>query len=252
MDCRDAARRVRRRVADTVGNCARCGATFTARRSDARFCSTGCRVAAHRHRRTRLPADHPPAGVMSGDERRAAAEIIRTRHYTRSVPAGKSWWVGYEDAIVVWSIPANPYLAKFVLQGPGTVWELSRLWAPDGHRPNLLTEAIGHAVRVLRSIEDVDAVVSYADPSAGHHGGVYRAASWRPHGRSESRAWRSDDGAIVARRSFHSGSRFLTKPEVEALGYVEVSTLGKIRFVRPLTRRAKRQIVWPPDGSRRP
>ena len=193
-----------------------------------------------------LPFDDLPP-LLFGAERRAAERLICERHYTASVPSGKSYYVPYEDAIVIWAIPANPHLSRFVTRlDDGKVWELARLWAPDGHRPNLLTEAIASAVRTLRLVEtDTDAVVSYADPAAGHHGGIYRAASWRYHGRSESRAWRSATGEIVARRAFHSGTSFLRKPQIEALGYTQVTTPGKIRFVRPLTRRARRSIVWP-------
>jgi hypothetical protein len=51
----------------------------------------------------------------------------------------------------------------------------------------------------------------------------------------------------VARRAFHSGKKFKTKPEIEEMGYVQVKTPGKVRYVRPLTKRAHRQIVWPTE-----
>jgi hypothetical protein len=124
------------------------------------------------------------------------------------------------------------------------VWELSRLWAPDGHRDNLLTQAISEAVKKLRSLEPVDALVSYADPNVGHTGGVYRAASWIPHGQSEeNRVYVSPAGDLVARRAFHSGKTHLRKSEIEALGYKEKKLPGKIRFVKPLTKLAKRQLL---------
>lgn len=186
----------------------------------------------------------PRAELLTGAARDAAISAIRANHYTRSVPSGESHYIAYETAIVVWSIPANAYLSRFLTGGRGRVWELSRLWAPDGHRPNLLTEAISAAVHVLRCIENPDVLVSYADPNAGHSGGVYRAASWAFHGRStETRVYVGPDGLRVARRAFHSGSRSLTKPEIEARGYKEVRLPGKLRFVRPLTRLGKRELL---------
>ena len=183
------------------------------------------------------------AKILIGDARAAAVGVIRQYHYTHSVPSGKSHYVGYEDAIVVWSIPANKNIAKFVLGWPGRVWELSRLWAPDGHRKNLLTEAISAATQVIRSLEKPDALVSYADPNVGHSGGVYRAASWLYHGQSEeSRAYRSPDGTVVSRRAFHSGKRNLKKAEIEAAGYAQLKLPGKQRFVRPITPRAKKSV----------
>jgi hypothetical protein len=101
----------------------------------------------------------------------------------------------FGNALVVWSIPANKNIGRFVLGWDGVVWELSRLWAPNGHEKNLLTRAISAAVKLLAEIEAPDAVVSYADPNVGHLGGIYRAASWVDHGQSEeSRAYRAPDG----------------------------------------------------------
>jgi hypothetical protein len=181
--------------------------------------------------------------VLVGVEREAAARLICEYHYTHSVPSGKSHYVRFGDALVVWSIPANKNIAKFILGYQGKVWELSRLWAPNGHAPNLLTQAISAAVGVIWKLERPDALVSYADPNAGHKGGVYRAASWLYHGQSEEvRAYRSQDGKIVARRAFHSGSVGMTKAQIEALGFVELRLPGKERFVKPITRSARRVV----------
>lgn len=178
--------------------------------------------------------------VMEGCNRDVAIATIRQHHYTHSVPSGKSYYISYAPAIVVWSIPANKNIAKFILGYDGTVWELSRLWAPDGHEPNLLTQAIKTGVWAIRMLERPDALVSYADPNVGHHGGVYRAASWIYHGQSEeARAYRAPDGQLVARRAFHSGKRSMTKAEIEAQGYVQLKLPGKERFVKPMSKRAK-------------
>lgn len=193
------------------------------------------------------------ARLLFGHGRRAAVETIKARHYTRSVPSGKSHYIEYGPAYVVWSIPANINAAKSVLGWDGIVWELTRLWAPDGHARNLLTQAISAATDVIRALENPDALVSYADPNAGHHGGVYRAASWIHHGSStETRAWRGPDGKMVPRRRFHSDSRFLRKPQIEALGYVQVKVQGKERFVKPLSRKARKVLKCTPEQQAGP
>lgn len=179
------------------------------------------------------------ARLLTGGERGDAINVILGHHYTHSVPSGKSHYLQFADAIVVWSIPANKNIARFVLGFAGNVWELSRLWAPDGHAKNLLTQAISAAVDAIRKLENPDALVSYADPNAGHSGGVYRAASWIAHGVcDESRVYRDASGQTVARRAFHSGSKGMTKAQIEALGYEQLKLPGKIRFVRPLSRQA--------------
>jgi hypothetical protein len=210
-------------------------------------------AAAQRSRIERGPQPFAVAGLFSdptlpelllGERRADAVATIIANHYTHSVPSGKSHYVRLDAAIVCWSIPANMNIARFLLGKPGVAWELSRLWAPDGHEKNLLTRAISAAIRVLKWLEAPDVLVSYADPSAGHTGGVYRAASWLYHGTSEEvRAYRCPAGKPVARRAFHSGSKALTKSEIEALGFAEVKLPGKIRFVHPITRAARRAIT---------
>jgi hypothetical protein len=191
-----------------------------------------------------LFADHEKAVLLLGQDRELATEVIRRFHYTHSVPSGKSHYVAYKDALVVWSIPANKNIAAFILRWPGNVWELARLWAPDGHEKNLLTQAISAAVEVIVRLEHPDALVSYADPNAGHKGGVYRAASWIYHGKSEEmRTYRDSEGKTFARRMFHSGKTGMTKAEIEALGYSEMKLPGKERFVKPVTRRARKVLV---------
>ena len=184
------------------------------------------------------------AELLAGPDRQRAASTIIRRHYTRSVPSGKSHYLRFGDALVVFSIPANLNIAPFILGYSGEVWELSRLWAPDGHAPNLLTATIKHAIRSLRIVEPgIDALVSYADPNAGHTGGVYRAASWIFHGQSEeSRGYVSPTGEIKPRRAFHSGRNGMTRADIEGMGYTQTRAPGKLRFVKPLTHRAKRAI----------
>lgn len=180
---------------------------------------------------------------LVGDELKRAQEAVILWHYSHSVPSGKTHAFRVEDAVVMFSIPANKNLERFV--GAGKLWELSRLWAPDGHAPNLLTVAISSAVRAFRAIErDAEILVSYADPNVGHRGGIYRAASWVYDGQSEEgRYYRNmADGQVVSRRAFHSGRRALCKREILALGYEEIKKPGKHRFLFPVTRRARRAI----------
>lgn len=181
--------------------------------------------------------------ILDKEQRLDAANLIRGRHYTQSVPSGKSHYSGYETALVVWAIPANKNISSFLVGKPGVVWELARLWAPDGHEKSLLTRAIAEAVVDLQVVErEVAAVVSYADPFVGHHGGVYRAASWVYCGRTaETRFYKRGD-TILPRRAFHSGKRGLRKEEIEALGYAQVKGVGKERYARGLTKWARKEI----------
>lgn len=171
------------------------------------------------------------------------AGVIVANHYTHSVPSGKSWYYAFGDAIVVYAIPPNKNISRWLLGRDNAVLELARLWAPDGHEPNLLTQAIADSARRLRIDTGVEALISYADPNVSHLGGVYRAASWAYLGQcEEGRYYRDAAGQVVSRRKFHSGSRSLKKAEIEALGYREFKLPGKHRFARGLTRNARKMI----------
>ncbi len=180
---------------------------------------------------------------LYGLELKQAKAAVKAYHYAHLIPSGKSHWLAYESAIVVWSIPANCNIGVFLLGRSCNVWELSRLWAPNEHRKNLLTQAISAAVRWIERVEKPDVLVSYADPNAGHHGGIYRAASWIYHGQAEeSRNWEAANGQRVARRAFHSGGNGKTKAQIEAEGFRELHLPGKHRFVKPLTKEARKAL----------
>lgn len=181
---------------------------------------------------------------LSGLELKQAKSNVKTWHYAHLIPSGKSHWLAFEAAIIVWSIPANCNIGAFLLGAPCNVWELSRLWAPNAHEKNLLTRAISAAVKWIIVAENPDILVSYADPNAGHHGGIYRAASWIYQGQSEeSRNYESESGQRIARRAFHSGRNAMTKPQIEAAGYREVKSPGKHRYVKPITKKARRALL---------
>lgn len=146
-----------------------------------------------------------------------------------------------DGAVVVYSIPANKNLSTFLFSGRVEVRELARLWAPDGHRPTLLTEAVSASLKALRAASGCESVVSFADPNHGHHGGIYQAASWIYTGQSsETRVYITPDGRTLSRRSFHSGSTSLL-PTIKPQRLV-----GKHRYVRCLTRTSRRLLAHEP------
>lgn len=169
--------------------------------------------------------------------RAEAEEVMRANHYLRSFPSGWVYCYHHDGAVVVFSIPANKNLGSYLFAGHVEIRELARLWAPNGHRDNLLTEAIAAASKSLRAAVGCEAIVSFADPNHGHHGGIYQAASWVYTGQSEeTRVYRTPDGRTLSRRSFHSGSTSIT-PDI-----TPVRMQGKHRYVRCLTRTSRRLL----------
>lgn len=68
----------------------------------------------------------------------------------------------------------------------GVTWELARLWIEDSVPRNAETWVIGKAVKYIRrNHKEVAVLVSYADPSVGHAGTIYKAANWVADGRTD-------------------------------------------------------------------
>jgi len=68
----------------------------------------------------------------------------------------------------------------------GKTWELARLYLLDEVPQNAETWLIAQSVKWIRQHRpEVFNLVSYADPSAGHSGTIYRAANWREDGRTD-------------------------------------------------------------------
>jgi hypothetical protein len=163
-------------------------------------------------------------------------DVIRERHYLRKWPSGKCFTFRFESAIVVISVPSNRNAQRWL--GCRT-YELTRLWAPDGHRKNLLTAAMAHACRQLHNLDVADAIISFADPKRGHQGGIYRAASWTCLGRSQaSRGYLAPDGSILTRRGLWSvAKRLHATPD-----YEPVKIAAKLRFAFGITTEGKAAI----------
>lgn len=65
-------------------------------------------------------------------------------------------------------------------------WELARLFVLDSEPFNSETWFLARAIRyVKRNCPAVRMLVSYADPSVGHKGTIYKAANWKPDGRTD-------------------------------------------------------------------
>lgn len=83
---------------------------------------------------------------------------------------------------VVYSAPPREVDKRY----GGKTWELARLYLLDEVPKNAETWLISQSVKYIkRAFPDVKNLVSYADPSAGHKGTIYRAANWREDGRTD-------------------------------------------------------------------
>ena len=152
-----------------------------------------------------------------GDEEDAGA-LVRSHHYSARA-------AGVPVAVGTWHLPGGLFgdrgeaVAACVFSIPPTRWsenviELSRLVrAPHVSLPPL-SGLIAQTVRFLRLRKIGDLLISFADATQGHHGGVYQAASWNYGGQRE----RAMDGLLID-GVFHAGrscnSRWGTRSPVK-------------------------------------
>ena len=86
----------------------------------------------------------------------------------------------------------TPVMADESVFGPMEVIELIRLVrTPECDAP--LSGLVSETTRWVRRLKVCDLVVSFADATVGHHGGIYQAASWIYHGQRERRM----DGVVI-------------------------------------------------------
>lgn len=126
-----------------------------------------------------------------------ATDLVKQFHYSRRAP-GNVQFVGslHEDGGLFGD--CGPILAACFFSIPPTrwsesVWELSRLVRRDDATPSL-SQLIGACCRFLKATKQIDLLVSFADKTQGHHGGIYQACSWSYDGAREKRM----DGVLIA------------------------------------------------------
>lgn len=155
--------------------------------------------------------------------------IVEQRHYLRCWPAVVvarfALWLDDWRVVgaCVFALPPTQTMQRY----GGMTWELARLWVDDELPRNVETWFIGKCVRWIKTHRhDVTALVSYADPSAGHHGGIYRAANWTYDGMTDQER-KSPRCDYVA-----GGRRFQRRTHIpEGLPFERIPRVSKHRFV---------------------
>lgn len=126
--------------------------------------------------------------------------------------------------VIVFALPPR----ETALRYGGPTWELARLWVCDAMPTNTETYFIGRAIRHIRQTrKDVLMLVSYADPSAGHAGVIYRASNWTFDGRTdgERKTPRFDYACALTGKKFSRRKHIPT-----GVAFVRAPRVSKHRF----------------------
>lgn len=126
--------------------------------------------------------------------------------------------------VIIFALPPRETAKRY----GGVVWELACLWLEDSIPANGETWLISQAIKFIRcNHPKVFALVSYADPSVGHAGTIYRAANWTFDGKT-------DQGRKTPRfdyRDAFTGKHYSRRKHVPSTARIErVPRVSKHRF----------------------
>lgn len=131
---------------------------------------------------------------------------------------------GFPAGACIWALPPRETNRRYGVN----CWELARLWIDDDVPRNAETWFISKCVKwIVNNRPDVHCLVSYADPSVGHQGTIYKAANWQADGRT-------DEGRKSPRCDYVdvSGKRYSRRAHIpEGVEFSRVPRTSKWRFI---------------------
>jgi len=211
------------------------------------------------------PALHPKDLVLAPIPHAVANRLVRAHHYLHSAPTGLRLSLGVfaRGALRgVVQFNAGPRGARSLFQGASAaeVLSLCRLWLDDRLPRNSESRVLAVACRLLARHTLAKAIVSYADPGAGHVGRIYRAAGWLYLGQSEPQPLLAlDDGPPRHTRSVSSLLHTHSRRYLERHGFRVrlVPTTPKLLYVKLLdptwiARLRRQPLPYPREEASQP
>lgn len=175
----------------------------------------------------------------------AAKYACEKWHYSKCIPIGKQVRIGVWEnqifiGVVLFAPGACPELGAPYGLGKYEACELVRIALSKHIAP--VSRIMSIAFKFLREhCPDLKLIVSFADPSEGHHGGVYQATNWVFTGSSSAGVKYWFRGKWTHPKTFRS--------EWSNLGHIDLSKLqrksfpGKYRYLMPLNALIKEKVL---------
>lgn len=166
--------------------------------------------------------------------------LFDEHHYIGSQCADPTYIFALRDRGGLFGDNGEPICAAIFAPPASFVWgpkalELVRLVRePRCEVP--LSQFIAECLATIKREGRFILVVSYADPGAGHHGGVYQAGNWIYVGKSSAKAVYENvaTGRKMSQRSWDQSTL------KESDGWVRKPTKGKHTYLYPLTRNVRK------------
>ena len=170
-----------------------------------------------------------------------AREFVEAHHYARGGSNTAVYAFGlfhflFPDLLagVTWWLPPTRPAAESVNRDHWQrVLSLSRMAVLPAVAKNACSFMVARAVRHIRRERRFVSLVTYADESQGHDGGVYRACNWQYVGRTGPYPRWVDPA--TGRQVATQATRTRTVEQMQALGYVRTGSFFKHKFVLHLT-----------------
>lgn len=179
----------------------------------------------------------------------AAKHACENWHYSRCVPAGKlvkvgAWEGGKFIGVVMFGRGATPNLGKPYGLAQDQCVELVRIALTDHAAPVSRIAAL--AIRFIKKTNPgLRLIVSFADQSQGHHGGIYQAGNWTYNGHGQPANFYLVRGKLTHPRSI--GAKGLVQ-NISGARQIDpnatvVTVPGKHRYLMPLDDAMRAQIA---------
>jgi hypothetical protein len=170
----------------------------------------------------------------------SAKYAVENWHYSESMPVGKlvkvgAWENGKFIGVVLFGRGANNNIGKPYKLDQTAICELVRIALTKHITPVSKIAAI--AMRFLKSNSPgLRLIISYADPSQGHHGGIYQAGNWLYCGTSQAQQEVMHNGKIMHKRT--ANSLFGT-----IKGMQKSPIMWKHKYLMPLDNEMRKRIL---------
>jgi hypothetical protein len=180
---------------------------------------------------------------------KAAKFACENWHYSKCVPVGKLVKIGIWECekftgVVLFGRGATPNLGKPYSMTQTECVELVRIAMREHETP--VSKIVSVALKFLKKTNpNIKLVVSFADQSQGHHGGIYQAGNWVYAGQGQPAKFYMINGKLTHPRSI--GAKGLTQ-NIEGARRIDksahvVDVPGKHRYLMPLDKKTRKQIV---------
>lgn len=161
-------------------------------------------------------------------------------HYSKCLPAGSLVKVGiWEDekfiGCVIFSRGATPNLGKPYGMTQLECCELTRIAIKNHKTP--VSKIMMICIKFFKKRNPgIKLIVSFADPSQGHHGGVYQATNWIYTGKTPPAKFGLLNGKIIHPRTIQT----MSLEKRKKLSYVLKE--GKYRYLFPLDESTRKLV----------